>query len=78
MVGDSGVKHLANLPSLEQLDINGTGVTDAAVKSFGKMKSIKEIYLGVASETKFTDEGVASLRKQLPNTNIIRIKRARQ
>lgn len=55
---DEGLKELAGLKKLAQLDLSNTAITDAGVKELAKMKTL--IWLDLAF-TKITDTGLKDL-----------------
>ncbi len=57
-VTDAGVAHLRNLPRIEGLWLDGTGLTDAGLRHLKDLRTLKELYLGA---TAVTDAGLANL-----------------
>ena len=55
---DQGVIALAQLPSLELLQLSGNGITDDSMPNVGAMQSLKELQL---EHTSVTDAGFAAL-----------------
>ena len=55
---DQGVHHLGRLPSLEHLDLSGTGITDAGLGVLAQLTRLRTISL---AWTRVTDAGVRSL-----------------
>jgi mono/diheme cytochrome c family protein len=66
-VGNAGVALLAGLPALESLNLFGTAIDDQAIDSLVKMRALKKLYIG---NTKFTKDGLAKLRAELPGCEI--------
>jgi Leucine-rich repeat (LRR) protein len=67
-VTDAGLKHLAGLKQLRELDLSDTQVTDAGLKHLAGLKQLKELSLG---RTQVTSKGKANLKKALPKLEII-------
>ncbi len=68
-VTDTGLKELAGLKGLRELDLlECKQVTDAGLKELEGLKDLQELTL---AGTKVTTAGVAKLQKALPNTKII-------
>lgn len=63
---ERGLKHLATLPKLRKLDIEGD-LTDAGLEHLKKCHGLKELS---AYLTKVTTKGVAKLQKALPEAEI--------
>jgi hypothetical protein len=57
-ITDEGVRHLATLPSLQHLDLSGTGITDAGLSVLRHLPRLRTLSL---AGTRVTDEGAASL-----------------
>ncbi|NQU21740.1 MAG: hypothetical protein HQ567_10690 [Candidatus Nealsonbacteria bacterium] len=57
---DTDVAHLALLPRLESLSLEGSGVTDAALVHLGSLPSLQELML---ESTAITDDGLSHLAK---------------
>ncbi len=57
-VTEVGLRALAELPDLQNLDLAGEGVTDAAMTHLARMKSLKEIWIQLSP---ITDTGLARL-----------------
>ena len=68
-VTDAGVKELAALKNLTNLNLSFTKVTDAGVKELAALKNLTTLDLG---ETKVTDAGVKELQKALPKCKIVK------
>jgi TolB-like protein len=58
---------LENLKYLESLNLYGTQVSDAAIMSLAKIKSLKRVFLW---QSKFTEAGVAKLKKMRPGLTV--------
>jgi protocatechuate 3,4-dioxygenase beta subunit len=59
---DAGVRHLAGLTTLEQLDLQRAEVTDAGVAALKDLKQLRTLYLsGPASGSRLTDASVEHL-----------------
>lgn len=67
-VTDAGVESLSALKHLTYLNLFGTGISDASLGALAGMKTLRNVYLW---ESKVTPEGVAKLRKALPNAEIV-------
>ena len=57
-VTDAGVAHLRNLPRIEALWLDGTGLTDAGLRHLKDLRTLKELYLGA---TGVTNAGLTNL-----------------
>jgi Leucine-rich repeat (LRR) protein len=66
-LSDRGIKHLSNLHKLEELTLGHARLTDAGLKHLGGLKNLKELVL---IQTQVTGDGVARLRKQIPQARI--------
>ncbi len=66
-VTDAGLEHLRESKSLSTLNANNTGLTDAAADALARFTALS--YLNVA-QTQVGKDGVAKLRKELPNCTI--------
>ena len=64
---DAGLKELAGLKSLQELNISATEVTDTGLKELAGLKNLQTLTMW---GTKATAAGVAELRKELPKCNI--------
>jgi internalin A len=68
-VTDAGLKEVAGLEALQILYLGRCpGVTDASVDSLARMKGLKRLYL---KGTDVTKEGVARIKKALPDCDIV-------
>jgi hypothetical protein len=68
-VTDAGLKEVAGLEALQILYLGGCpSVTDASVDSLARMKGLSKVYL---TRTGMTVEGVARLRKALPDCVVV-------
>lgn len=65
--GDEGLRHVADLKSLQVLTVHGTPVTDKGIAHLHGATSLHHIQL---YGTMATEEGVAALQKNLPNAEI--------
>jgi hypothetical protein len=59
-INDDGLKYLAGLTELRQLQLDGTHVSDAGLKHLAGMKKLEILIL---SDTKVTDDGMEELTK---------------
>jgi hypothetical protein len=66
-VYDSGVAYLKDLEHLEELDVSGSGISNAAASTFKVMPSLSMI---AVPKTKFGDAGAAEL-KDMPGLKIL-------
>lgn len=66
-VTDKGVEHLSNCKTLEQLDLEGTAVTDNAFKYMAKLPNLKTLWI---KQTSVTREGVAAFRLSRPGCTV--------
>jgi hypothetical protein len=57
-VTDEGVRHLARLPALKDLDLSGTSITDAGLQVLRSLRGLRTISL---AWTRITDEGARLL-----------------
>ncbi|MEX2264322.1 MAG: hypothetical protein WD696_20375 [Bryobacteraceae bacterium] len=57
-IGDRDLAHLANMKSLQELNLGRTRVTDAGLKSLGGLRALKVLLL---DETALTDRGLEHL-----------------
>jgi hypothetical protein len=64
---DAGLAHLARLGKLKTLLLNQINVTDAGLEYLRGMKDLDELYL---YHTKVTPEGVARLKRLLPQLKV--------
>jgi WD40 repeat protein len=67
-VGDVGLTHLIRLSGLISLNLQATAVTDASLSSLTSQAALRELVL---KETRVTAEGVARLRKALPECKVV-------
>lgn len=67
-VTDAGLKQLKALTNLEYLNLYGTAVTDAGLADLAGLKNLRTVYLW---QTKVTERGIATLKKAMPNLEII-------
>jgi hypothetical protein len=56
---DDGLRHLANLPALQHLDLTGTNITDAGIEVLRSLPRLRTLKL---SWTQVTDAGLSVLR----------------
>lgn len=68
-VTDAGLKSLAGLTAIEELDLRESGVTDAGLVSLAKLTTLTRLDL---RGTAVTDAGGQSLAKALPGCTILR------
>jgi hypothetical protein len=68
-VGDAGLKHLAGLKKLNDLNLSHTPVTDQGLEQLKGLTNLKELHL---SFTRVTADGVKALQKALPKCKIVR------
>ena len=66
-VSDDGLAHLADLPNVKMIWLNGKEFTDAGLKHLCKMKGLEKLNL---TGTNISEYGVAKLRDSLPNCEI--------
>jgi hypothetical protein len=64
---DIGVSHLPNLPSLSVLKINGAPISDECIDDLAKIQTLKTLEL---VDTSISKNGLAKLRKLLPNCRV--------
>ncbi len=69
-ISDNSLRTVGRLHWLERLSINATTVTDAGIRHLESLSNLRELYLRECPN--ITDEGVARLRKALPNCKIYR------
>jgi hypothetical protein len=67
---DKGMSTLSNLRWLEDLRIKRAGITDEGLRHFEAMANLRNLYLPNCPNV--TDEGIARLKKALPNCKIYR------
>lgn len=68
-VTDAGLRSLASLTELQQLDLHDTAVTDGGVPLLSTLKALKTLDL---RGTKVTEQGIADLARSLPECQIVR------
>jgi hypothetical protein len=68
-VSDAGLKDLAALQHLKELNLSGTQITDAGLKQLAGFPQLQVLYLNA---TKVSDAGINELRKSLPMCQIQR------
>lgn len=66
-VTDDGLAFVAQLPQLQVLELRGTQITDAGLEHLVGMKSLEKVDL---NNTKVSAQGVAKLRRALPDCEI--------
>jgi len=66
-ITDAGLRSLANLTHLEELDLQRCAITDQGLESLYGLKRLRTIHLG---HTKVTEEGRNKLRKALPGLEL--------
>lgn len=68
-VTDEGMRHLARLPALKDLDLSGTSVTDTGLQVLRSLPRLRTISL---AWTRVTDEGVGALEhcEELEHVNL--------
>jgi hypothetical protein len=69
-VGDAGLKTVGGLRRLRHLNLSGTRVTDAGLRELVGLAGLHELWLLDCPAV--TDEGVAELRKALPDCKVLR------
>jgi len=65
---DVGVVPLQQMPWLQRVSLGQTGITD---ESIPVLVSLKELHVLHVTGTRLTENGVARLRRALPNCRII-------
>jgi hypothetical protein len=65
---NGGLRTISSAPKINHLNICGAGLDDNAVDILSKMKTLKILSI---SYNNFTQEGIASLRRRLPDTTIV-------
>jgi formylglycine-generating enzyme required for sulfatase activity/serine/threonine protein kinase/Leucine-rich repeat (LRR) protein len=68
-VSDAGLVHLQQLPNLTGLDLRGAQVSDVWLKQLHGLSKLRNLYL---HDTKVTAEGIAALKKALPECRVHR------
>ena len=67
-IGDGSLASMAEIPNLEKLEINETLLTyEGGLKQLKKLTKLKELVL---KETEISDDDMAKLKADLPNTQI--------
>ncbi len=66
-VKDSGLAELKDVPKLQHLDLSYCEITDESVDKLASFKSVRVMML---IKTKLTADGIARLKKALPNARI--------
>lgn len=66
---DASLEHLKTLKNLEHLALESANITDAGLKHLESLKNLKMLYFDSAQ---CTEAAVESLRKALPNCEIVR------
>ena len=66
-ITDAGLKDVAKLQQLTNLNLAYTKITDAGLKDVAKLQQLEVLFLG---NTQVTNAGVAELKKALPNCSI--------
>jgi hypothetical protein len=69
-VTDTGLEELAALPNLDTLFVDDTTITDAGLRRLERLRKLKSVVLVGCHGV--TDEGVARLKKALPDCTIHR------
>jgi hypothetical protein len=67
-ITDVALAELARLPDLKELILEGATVTDAGLRHLEEMQGLQDLHLLRCPNV--TDEGVARLRKVLPNCKV--------
>jgi hypothetical protein len=67
-VTDAGMNRLQKLPLLRALSLDGTRITDVGLN---RLRGLPQLVLLSVQNTGVTEEGVKSLRKALPNCDVI-------
>jgi Ran GTPase-activating protein (RanGAP) involved in mRNA processing and transport len=70
VLGNEGLLKISDAPKLYHLNICGADLDDNAVDILSKMKTLKKLDI---SYNRFSQEGVARLRKQMPETKILAV-----
>lgn len=68
-VTDAGLRTLAGLTELEELDLHDTAVTDGGLPLLATLTALKKLDL---RGTKVTEQGIADLSRSLPECQIVR------
>jgi len=69
VIGDTGIKTLANMPDLEELLLPSPNATDAATETLAKLAKLRILNLGV---TRITDTGIERI-SALPKLELLRV-----
>src|SRR5262245_3494048 len=67
-ITDGALAHLKKLDRLEELNLGNTAITDAGLEHLRQLRSLRTLFLGRG--LKVTNQGVAELRKVLPEVSI--------
>ena len=67
-ITDNGIKAIKGLENLSQLNLYGTGVTDAAFESFSMMKGLKKLFLW---NTRVTPTGIEKFKAMHPKVEVV-------
>jgi mono/diheme cytochrome c family protein/uncharacterized membrane protein len=67
-ITDAGLKNLKGLQNLAYLNLYGTAISDAGLAELTGLKNLRTIYLW---QTKVTSTGLATLKKAMPQVEII-------
>lgn len=68
-VNDDGLETIGKLTTLHSLVLSSTSITDASLEHLKSLKNLKD--LSLAECPKITPAGLASIRKAIPNCNVI-------
>jgi hypothetical protein len=69
LIDDNGLAYLEKFAALRWLGLGGRRITDGSVKYFKNFRKLETLML---TDTQVTEKGEASIKNDLPNTNIIR------
>ncbi len=67
-ISDAGLKEVAKLENLIQLDLRFTQITDVGLMEAAKLKNLTQLFL---ADTKVTKAGMSQLQKELPRCYIV-------
>ena len=67
MITDAGLRSLANLTSLEELDHQRCAITDQGLEHLRGLKGLRKIHLG---QTKVSEEGRRKLEMAIPGLTV--------